>query len=175
MTCLSPQETLEHYSVKLSDLHWELLNSIVYDLVPQEVSLLAEMFDLAYQTGAPSVALEPSPLTIRELMDESWQHAENKGFHAANKTFAEDCALFHSEISEALEEYRNGHKPNEIYYHPADLGLVKKPEGVPIELADVLIRIFDVSKTHGIDLEAALRLKLKYNRGRPHLHGGKQL
>ena len=117
-------------------------------------------------------------LTVRELVDESWQHAENKGFHDKNKTFAEDVALFHSELSEALEEWRNGHAPTEVYFSPsvtAEGVQTKKPEGVPIELADVLIRIFDVSKTYGIDLEAALRLKMEYNRSRPHLHGGKAL
>jgi len=114
-------------------------------------------------------------LTIRELMDESWAHAEAKGFHSKNKTFPEDIALFHSELSEALEEHRNGHDLTEVYYHPEDLGQVKKPEGVPIELADILIRIADVCKTHGIDLEKALRMKLEYNKSRPYLHGGKRL
>ena len=108
-------------------------------------------------------------MTIQELMDASWDHAEKKGFHGKNKTFAEDCALFHSEISEALEEQRNGHPVTEIYFNGT------KPEGVPIELADVLIRIADVSKTHGIDLVEAIRIKQEYNRSRPHLHGGKLL
>lgn len=119
--------------------------------------------------------LNAGGLTIGELMEESWYHAEAKGFHGKNKTFPEDIALFHSELSEALEEFRNGHELNEVYFHPGDLSLVKKPEGVPIELADILIRIADVSKTHGIDLEKALRMKLEYNKSRPYLHGGKSL
>lgn len=122
-------------------------------------------------------------LTIQELMDDSWDHAEKKGFHSKNKTFAEDCALFHSEISEAFEEFRNGHAPDEIYYPEGiekhveiDGKIVQhKPEGVPIELADVIIRIADVCKTHGIDLEQALNIKAAYNKTRPHLHGGKAL
>lgn len=127
--------------------------------------------------------MDSASLSIRELVDDSWQTAENKGFHSKNKSFAEDCALFHSEISEAFEEYRNGHAPNEVYYpegiekHVEIDGKIiqHKPEGVPIELADVIIRIADVSKTYGIDLEAALRIKAAYNKTRPHLHGGKKL
>ena len=114
-------------------------------------------------------------LTIQELVDESWQNAEDKGWHSLQKSFGEDVALLHSEISEALEEYRNGHKPYENYYHPADVSLIKKPEGVPSEFADILIRIGDICKVHGIDLEAALRAKMAYNKTRPHLHGGKLL
>jgi NTP pyrophosphatase (non-canonical NTP hydrolase) len=114
-------------------------------------------------------------LTIRELMDASWEHAEAKGFHAEHKSFAEDCALFHSEISEALEEYRNGHETNEVYLRKPDTSTVPKPEGVPSELADVFIRIADVCKTHNIDLEGAIRQKLVYNQTRAFRHGGKKL
>ena len=117
--------------------------------------------------------LNTSELTIKELMEQSWAHAESKGFHQKEKTFAEDCALFHAEISKALEEYRQGIPLTSVYYgHELPS---KKPEGVPIELADVIIRIADVCKTHGIDLEAAIKAKIEYNKTRPHLHGGKLL
>lgn len=119
--------------------------------------------------------MDSASLSIRELVDDSWQTAENKGWHSLQKSFGEDMALLHSEVSEALEEYRNGHRPDEMYHRPDDLSLVKKPEGVPSEFADILIRVGDICRVHGIDLEGALRAKMAYNKTRPHLHGGKRL
>ena len=80
----------------------------------------------------------------------------------------------HSELSEALEEIRNGRRVAEVYYNP-DCAEPNKPEGVPIELADVVIRIFDFCELHGINLEAAIIEKMAFNTTRPDLHGGKLL
>lgn len=74
---------------------------------------------------------------------------------------------FHSEISEAWEEYRNGHAMTEIYEKEG------KPEGVPIELADALIRIMDFAEAYGIDLDSSIEQKMAYNEKRPYRHGGK--
>lgn len=76
--------------------------------------------------------------------------------------------LIHSEISEALEEHRNGFAPNEVRVENG------KPEGLPVELADAVIRIFDLCGACGIDLESAVRLKMAFNATRPHRHGGKR-
>lgn len=47
----------------------------------------------------------------------------------------------------------------------------KKPEGVAVELADAVIRIADLCGHLGIDLEAAIDLKMAYNETRPFKHG----
>lgn len=86
------------------------------------------------------------------------------------KTFGEQASLFHSEISEALEEYRNGHDFTEIYYGPDG-----KPEGIPVELADCIIRIMDTAAHYGMDLEKAIAEKMDYNANRPYRHGNKAL
>jgi NTP pyrophosphatase (non-canonical NTP hydrolase) len=84
------------------------------------------------------------------------------------KTFLEQCALFHTEISEAVEAWRNGHEPKELYY------LEDKPEGIPAELADLLLRVLDTCGKYDIDIEQAIREKMLYNVSRPQRHGGKR-
>lgn len=79
-------------------------------------------------------------------------------------------ALMHSELSEALEEIRDGRDVHEIYH--SDSG---KPEGYPIELADTVIRALDHAGMLGIDLGAAIKLKLEYNATRGKMHCGKRL
>lgn len=114
-------------------------------------------------------------LTIKEIVEATYETAKEKGWWTPEKSFGELIALIHSELSEALEEFRVGKNPTAIYYHEVDLSLDKKPEGIPIELADVVIRIADLCGCYGIDLEDAIRQKLIYNRTRPYRHGRKRL
>lgn len=48
-----------------------------------------------------------------------------------------------------------------------------KPVGLASELADILIRLLDMSDEMDIDLGQATLLKHRFNRTRPHRHGGK--
>lgn len=70
---------------------------------------------------------------------------------------------------EVLEEYRNGRLPTEVY-----TGNNGKPEGIPIELADVIIRVLDYCGYAGIDIDATISQKHEYNKTRPYRHGGKK-
>ena len=83
------------------------------------------------------------------------------------RSIGDQFSNFHAEISEAWEEYRNGHGMNEIYYKD------NKPEGVPIELADCIIRILDTCGAYDIDIKEALRIKMEYNKNREYRHGNK--
>lgn len=83
--------------------------------------------------------------------------------HLVTKT-----ALIGSEVAEAIEELRKGHGPNEVYE-----GENGKPEGFPVELADVVIRAVDLAYTLEIDLEQIIHDKLAFNKTRERLHGKK--
>lgn len=78
-------------------------------------------------------------------------------------------ALIHSEASEALEDVRRGKMALE---YDAATG---KPTGLPSELADVLIRVFDLCGALSIDIDLAVRMKHAFNQQRPRRHGGKKL
>ena len=105
-------------------------------------------------------------LTINGLVKTAHTAATDKGFwDDENPNLGEKIALIHSELSEALEEVRAGHKPDEVYEVDG------KPEGLPIELADAVIRVADLCGYYGIDLNAAVDKKLLYNDRRPAKHG----
>lgn len=105
--------------------------------------------------------------SLQDLQDEVKAWAKEKGWMDREIPIPEQCALIHSEISEALEEFRDGHSPNEIYY------VGQKPEGYPVELADAVIRILHYFSLLDLDLEEVIDLKMVYNQNRPYRHGGK--
>lgn len=114
------------------------------------------------------------PITIDSLVDSAYRIAHLKGFHEedASISFGDRIALAHSELSEALEAFREGHGPRDTYHGESNPGFsVPKPEGIPSELADVVIRVADMCGVYGIDLEESIREKLQYNLTRPYRNG----
>jgi len=111
-------------------------------------------------------------MTIAELIKASHEMSASKGFWSGRwgsppeARIPETLALIHSEISEALEAYRE--LRDDWMYHVDENG---KPEGFSIELADAVIRIADLCGALGIDLEKAIEEKQAYNATRPHKHG----
>jgi len=97
--------------------------------------------------------------------DKGW-----RGDGAPDVSFGESIALLHSEVSEALEAYRNHGLQDQT-----GRKMGGKPEGVGSELADVLIRLLDTADRFGIDLTAEYERKVAFNATRPYRHGGKRL
>lgn len=111
-------------------------------------------------------------MKISEMQMAAWQNSEDKGFHigAENLNVPTKLMLIVSELSEALEEYRES-KP--LRYRVASN--LEKPEGIAAELADVVIRVGDLAGILGFDLEDAIREKMEYNSTRAFMHGGKKI
>lgn len=103
---------------------------------------------------------------LKVLAKEIHENAIAHGWYEEPRTFGEIVALCHSELSEALEEYRRD--------RPMVYG-EDKPEGVAVEMADCLIRILDWFGDTGLDVDEIVFRKHAYNKGRPYRHGNKVL
>lgn len=69
------------------------------------------------------------------------------------RNVGEMLALIHSEISEALEGHRKSLPDDKLPHRPM----------LEVELADAVIRIFDMAAGMNLDLGGALRQKCEYN------------
>lgn len=103
----------------------------------------------------------------------------DKGWHPDPvRTFGEECALLHSEISEMLEVFREiGFETRDVIVpHPqSHATTLLKPNDVASEFADLLIRLLHYCHVHEINLPAEFRRKMDFNWTRPYRHGNKRL
>lgn len=140
-------------------------------------------------------------MTLYEWAKEIHENAVKHGWWDEPRSFGEIVALCHAELSEALEEYRDGN-PMVYYncnggricvdyrqdenvscgsrvYDPDEPGhchaLNRKPEGIATEMIDCVIRILDWCGKEGIDVDEIMRIKHEYNKTRPYRHGGKKI
>lgn len=131
-------------------------------------------------------------MTLNEYRDKIHDNAVAHGWWDEERSFGDIVALCHSELSEALEEYRSG-RPMEwkacslwggscdkeecphFKTNSCTCGNMNKPEGIAVEMADCLIRILDWCGKEGVDIDRIVQEKMAYNETRAYRHGGKKL
>lgn len=99
--------------------------------------------------------------SIKELQRDIHETTKEKGFwdtDPAHDQIGAKFALIFAEVAEATEAYRKG-QPN---------------SDVAEELADVIIRCYDLAEKLGLDLHEAVVQKAAYNKTRTLRHGGRR-
>ena len=127
----------------------------------------------------------PAPLTLKVMQEQVHEINQANGWYddETPRSFGDDVALLHTEVSEMFEAFRDwgleDQTPGQIdgvpYEESSFNGSLPKPEGVGSEVADVLIRLLDTCQRYDIDLQAEYERKLAYNRTRGYRHGNKRI
>ena len=122
-------------------------------------------------------------MNINELAKEVHDNAVARGEWNKPPVLPEALCLIHAELSAALREYQEGApliygtcalaKEDCKYWaicdnvgDPGVEGAIEgpcKPEGIAVELADVILRTLDLMAALGVDVDAVVMAKHKYN------------
>lgn len=116
------------------------------------------------ENGKP--AQQGNQPSLAQIVAQVWADMETKGFHAGRGTSRDDTlvrlCLVHTEVGEAAQVVKRHWAegaPDWVRGQLAD------------ELADIVIRVADLSGCLGIDLQQAVLDKMAVNRSRPYLYG----
>jgi len=96
-------------------------------------------------------------MDIKTMAEIVHKNAVDHGWWEENRPVPELLCLIHSEVSEALEAYRVSDNAN-----------------LAEELADIVIRVFDMAEGLKINIEDEILKKHKFNLTRPHRHNDKK-
>lgn len=96
-----------------------------------------------------------SNIIHQSCIDAGW-YTDLETAEPLERNIPEMLCLIHSEISEALEAYRKDLPDDHLYGY----------DGFDVELADAVIRIFDLSSYLGIDIGHVMSEKFAYNQVR---------
>lgn len=86
-----------------------------------------------------------------------------------------NAKLFKSltEVYCAFPDYGSKESPPMLVPYMDEVTPPAKPEGFGSELADIVIRVFDLAEDLGIDIAAEIQRKMRFNEQRAYRHGGK--
>lgn len=122
---------------------------------------------------------------LNQLSQSIYQANKEKGFWDQERNVGELLMLVTSELGEAMEAHRKGRMANIGSFMHSQTVLSGAPDesdfkldfetfikdGFEDEIADAIIRLFDLCGGLEIDIEFHIREKLKYNATRARLHG----
>ncbi|MDT8894233.1 hypothetical protein RSO41_06155 [Halomonas sp. I1] len=111
----------------------------------------SDMLSYTDQRGAKLLA----SLCHSQSVKAGWWHDPETGkpLDFTPERFAQKLCLIHSEVSEAMEGHRKGIMDDKLPHR----------EMTEVELADAVIRIYDLAGRAGYDIVGAMMEKLEYN------------
>lgn len=182
---LYDEELNEITSIKYSNSCLDIVEVYGFSVKSEHsMSLDPETRPLLWTRPTPEKPPAPYNISINDFAKEVHENAVAHGFYDDYDAddefpFTTTISLCHAELSEALEQYRNG-EPNVYFFDEndiiaTDLNLYngQKLEGKAVELIDCVLRILDWCGRENIDVEWLLAKKHEYNKTRPYKHGGK--
>lgn len=139
-----------------------------------------------YSDGNPPTNWEAALWSLNAFAEAVHENAVAHGWWNTPPTFPEIVAMCHCELSEALQQYRDGGALVQTCAECEHKQACKedgvpltnercKPEGIAVEMIDCVLRILDWCAAEGVDVEKLLRTKHRYNIGRPYRHGNKRI
>jgi NTP pyrophosphatase (non-canonical NTP hydrolase) len=121
---------------------------------------------------------------FNKIRDSIYEANKAKGFHEETRSLGEELMLITGELAKCLEADRKNRKANAVDYRYNETNIGEEfPKVQPLvfeecikdsvedEIADAMIRIFDLCGAKGVDIAFHVEEKLKYNKTRKYKHG----
>lgn len=165
---LSSRSSEEEECVDEEDLFHSSIPSINISITEEEFAKMMQPFsedeeDIVKESPKDPISINDKS-SFNEIADVLRDTHVLNGWDVFDNNFLGNIALVHSELSEAVEEFRSG---NPQLYYAKD----GKPEGVAVELVDAMIRIINILYAMDVDVPMIIDHKNRYNRTRGWLHG----